>query len=413
MGELDSRDGIQRSRRLSPAFCLKFVTPPALYTCGALASCQAPPPWRTLAAELARATVSHASPPLVVVGASAGGVEAVTTVVGPLLPDFPAAVAVVVHVTPTSVSALPEILSRAGPLPAAHAVHGEPFRRGRIYVAPPDHHLTVGDGTLRLSRGPRENGFRPAVDALFRSAAAVLGARVVGVVLSGALDDGTAGLSAVKRRGGIAIVQEPRTAAFADMPQSALDHVDVDFRLPVERIGLTLSRVAARLARRRAPTTEALAMKNDPSRQPDPAIPHQLDRDGKRVPFSCPECGGALWELDDRGVVVFRCHVGHAFGPESLSQSQWEATERALWSAARLFQERELLHKRLAARARESGSERLAKRFDEASRDAQAHESSIRTLLKIAAVKTGPPREKKNGRGGNGKSDKSEKSEGA
>ena len=330
--------------------------------------------------------MNHGTTPLVVIGASAGGVEAAKSVVGSLAGDFPGALAVVIHVTPTSKSILPEILSRAGPLPASHAAHGESYRRGHVYVAPPDHHLIVRNGAFHLARGPRENGFRPAVDALFRTAAASGGPRVIGVVLSGALDDGTAGLAAVKKRGGITIVQEPKTAAFSDMPQSALDHVDVDFKLPAEKIGPMLTRLAFRLAQKRTGKSETLSTKDDPAHQPDRSVPKELDRMGVRVPFACPECGGALWELDEHGAVVFRCHVGHAFGPESLSQSQWEATERALWSAARMFQERELMNQRLATRARESGSDSLAKRFEDASRDAQTNEASIRKLLKVVAA---------------------------
>ena len=182
---------------------------------------------------------------IVVVGASAGGVEALTNLVAALPADLPASLFVVLHVPATGTSTLPDILSRSGPLPASHAKDGEPIEQGRVYVAPPDHHLLLRDDHVHLARGPRENGHRPAVDPLFRSAAWEHSTRVVGVVLSGALDDGTAGLLAIKARGGVAVVQQPEDALYAGMPNNAIEHVEVDHVLPAAAIAGMLARLAA------------------------------------------------------------------------------------------------------------------------------------------------------------------------
>jgi two-component system, chemotaxis family, protein-glutamate methylesterase/glutaminase len=181
---------------------------------------------------------------IIVVGASAGGVEALRVLVGKLPRDLPAAVLVVLHVSPEHKSILPRILTGAGPLPAEHAKDGELLEPGRIYVAPPDRHMVVDDGVVRLTRSPPERGHRPAVDSLFHSAARFHGARVVGVVLSGALDDGTAGLVAVKKRGGVTVVQDPEEALCADMPRSALEHLEVDYCLPTAQIAALIDKLA-------------------------------------------------------------------------------------------------------------------------------------------------------------------------
>ncbi len=324
---------------------------------------------------------------IVVVGASAGGVEALGRLVTTLPPELPATLFVVLHVPSGTSSALPSILDRRGPLPAAHARHGEPIRHGRIYVAPPDSHLLISHDVVRLSRGPRENGHRPAIDPMFRSAARVHGPRAVGVVLSGALDDGTAGLLAIKAHGGTAIVQDPDEALYPSMPGSAINHVKVDHVAAVPAIATLLRELA--------------------TEPPDPpaAVPAQArsleaeaddfdgnldgDLDGHaatRVPgrpsiFACPDCDGILWEVQDGGLLRYRCYVGHAWSPESLLSHQSEALEGALWVALRSLQERAALAHRVADPARDRGHRLTAARFDDQAREAEQAVAVLRQLL--------------------------------
>jgi two-component system, chemotaxis family, protein-glutamate methylesterase/glutaminase len=243
---------------------------------------------------------------LVVVGASAGGVEALCGLVSGLPRDLPASVLVVLHLPADSASVLPAILGRSGTLPAHSATHGQRLEPGHIYVAPPNHHLLLMDGMLGLSRRPAENGRRPAIDALFRSAAIVGGPRVIGLLLSGVLDDGVAGLVSIAGRKGLVIVQDPKEARYSGMPRHALETVHVDHVLPVAEMGAVLAM-----------------------------------RTREQVEFAgvgCSDCTGTETSLDIRGA----------------------ALERALWTAIHTLEERACLSRRMAGRAKERGSTRLA-----------------------------------------------------
>src|SRR5438270_4070057 len=230
---------------------------------------------------------------IVVVGAAAGGVEALGALVRELPADLPAAVMIVLHVAAEHKSVLPRILSSAGPLPAKHARDGEPILPGRIYVAPPDHHLTIHDSHLRVVKGPRENGHRPAVDALFRTAAHTFGPRTIGVVLSGALDDGTAGLVAIKQQGGLAMVQDPNDALVEQMPRSALENVEIDHVLPVGEIGRLLPTLVCEHVNEEAPRSPLLAAESALDLQ---GTTEGYIKVGDPSPLACPSCGGVLNE---------------------------------------------------------------------------------------------------------------------
>jgi two-component system chemotaxis response regulator CheB len=317
---------------------------------------------------------------IVVVGASAGGVEALADLAASLPGNLPAAVFVVLHLPTTGTSALPDILRRHGPLPAAHVKDGEAIRPGRIYVAPPDHHVLLRTGHVHLSRGPRENGHRPAIDPLFRSAAREYANRVIGVVLSGALDDGTAGLLAIKSRGGVAAVQDPMDALYPGMPGSALEHVQVDHVVAAAAMGKLLARLTADLAEPPAGPAPT-GMRVEVEMEGFSLEAFEGNHPGRPSGFSCPDCHGVLWQIRDGGLERYRCRVGHAWSPESLLTQQSEALEAALWVALRSLEERAALARRLAEPARSRGHSITATRFEEQAAEAQQAARLVRDLL--------------------------------
>lgn len=318
---------------------------------------------------------------IVVIGGSAGGLEALRALVKQLPSDFSAALFVVLHLAPDKPSLLPTLLNHGGNLLAIQATDGSPIRNGCIYVAPPDHHMLIEGPLVRVVRGPRENRCRPAIDPLFRSAAACYGARVVGVLLSGGLDDGTAGILAIRRHHGVTIVQDPSEATFKDMPQSALQATTVDHCLPVSRIASCLVELSRKsiddATQVVAPMTEheLEAMAMDVKQMEDD------DRPGTSSPYSCPECGGVLWEIDDEGLLRFRCRVGHAFSLQGVMAEQAEATEKALWMALKTLEERGSLLRRMIRNANRYSNQHLVPRFSEELRTTEQGASSLRKVL--------------------------------
>jgi two-component system chemotaxis response regulator CheB len=298
-----------------------------------------------------------------VIGASAGGIEALTRLVAALPRDLPAAVFVVVHTHASAPGRLPAMLERAGPLPARLAVDGEGIERGCILVAPPDHHLMIERDRVRVVHGPRENRNRPAVDILFRSAAWAYGPRVTGIVLSGALDDGTAGLWAIKTCLGVTVVQEPEEAAVPDMPRHALSVVDVDHCLPVAEIAALIVRLARTPVNTDPHRPARLGTELEYARQKRTANMDDMNTLGKLSMFTCPTCRGALWELKEGGL-RYRCHTGHAFSKESMLEEQSMATEHALYSALATVEERSALLRHLVDTYGDS-SKSLAKSYRE------------------------------------------------
>lgn len=325
---------------------------------------------------------------IVVVGASSGGVEALIKLVGDLPADLPAAVFVVVHLPAGAPSVLPKILDRSGPLKAVECKDGTLVRPGHIYVACPDRHLLMEDGRTRLVRGSKENHHRPAVDALFRSAAVTYGSRAVGVVLTGALNDGTVGLTAVKKRGGVAVVQDPDDALFSGMPQSALEHVEVDHRLPLSEIAPLLARVVREEIPAEEegayPVPDDMELENRMARI-DSTTPENVEKLGHPSGFTCPECEGPLWEIRDKEVLRFRCRVGHAYTAESMLSEKSEALEAALWVALNTLEEGAQMSRRLAAESHARGHEHTAVRFEERARKTREQAALIRQVLSSGA----------------------------
>jgi two-component system chemotaxis response regulator CheB len=251
-----------------------------------------------------------------------------------------------------------------------------------VYVAPPDFHMLLRNGHVRLARGPSENSHRPAVDPLFRTAARRYGRRVIGVVLSGVLDDGTAGLLSIKGQGGLAVVQHPDDALYPGMPQNALENVAVDHAVPVVALGPLLARLAAEPL----PPVPEPAVSSDMAMETDMAeleleAMKSFDRPGTPSGFACPECHGVLWELRDGELVRFRCRVGHAWSPDSLLAKQSDALEAALWTALRALEERANLACKMAERAGQRGHDLVAQKFRAQVGESEAHAKVIRDVL--------------------------------
>jgi two-component system, chemotaxis family, protein-glutamate methylesterase/glutaminase len=315
----------------------------------------------------------------VVIGASAGGVEALQRVVRGLPSSFPAPLAVVLHMPTTSISRLPDILSRAGSLPAFHAEDGARLEPGVIYVAPPDRHIICSDHRLTLVEGPRENGVRPAVDPLFRSAARTYRDRLIAVVLSGTLDDGAAGIAAVHANGGITIAQDPLDAICPGMPLAAIESTPVDHVAPAD----VISDLLVELLGAGPVIRPALVA----GRRPEPRTPGSITSD-----FVCPECGGVLRMFDDSGVFRFHCRVGHNYSPESLYAAQDARLEAALWAAIRSLEESASLARRLADGARQRRAEATARRFDAREQEAAERADLIRSaILTLSDLEETPP----------------------
>lgn len=326
---------------------------------------------------------------LIVIGTSAGGVEALTQLVKDLPADLPAAILVVLHVPAHGTSVLPLILSRNGPLKATHARDGEPLLAGHIYIAPPDHHLLVRPEHIHLARGPRENGHRPAIDPLFRTAARTYGNRVIGVVLSGVLDDGTAGLLAIKRRGGIAVAQDPDDAMYPGMPRSAMENVDCDHIVPLKDLAPLLVRLAHEPVVESAnqPIPEDMEREADMA-ELEPDVLHGDDKYGVPSVWACPDCGGTLWELHEGDIIRFRCRVGHAFSAETLLAEQSDQLEDAFWVALRALEESAALSRRLSERARSRGNDRTAERFEDQAQAAIERADIVRKVLLNGSLDT-------------------------
>ena len=306
---------------------------------------------------------------LVVIGASAGGVDTLIRVVAGLPADLAATVCIVLHIAPSSPSALAHILQRAGCLPCRQARDEEPLRTGEILVAPPDHHLVIEDRRVRLDAGPRENGHRPAVNVLFRSAAAVRGGRVIGVILSGTRDDGTAGLAAIKSHGGGTIVQDPDEALYPGMPASALAHVAADAVVPSSEIAGAIVRMVGGADPPADPKADTTKVERDP---------------GGGIISTCPECGGVLTKRLEAGVPQWRCRVGHRYSPESLADAQATNVEGALWGAVRALKDRGALLERMAEQAEDQGVARSARRLRHEARDAREQAEVVRRTIEHA-----------------------------
>jgi two-component system chemotaxis response regulator CheB len=316
---------------------------------------------------------------VVTVGASAGGVVALPRLLSQLPAGLPAAVLIVQHLTPTSIMQLVDILQRATPLQVAWAEHGDPLTPGRVLVAPPGVHLLIDHDRVALAGGPRENRSRPSINRLFRSAAAHHPGRSVGVLLTGMLDDGVAGLVAIKKAGGVTVVQDPVEAEYPSMPRSAIAAGAVDHIAPLEKIGpllVTLVRERAAIAAA-VPIEVQIEAKLDAGHTAEPESFARFEH----TALSCSECGGPMWEAGDPGARTFRCFLGHAESGASLLSSQGMEVERALWAAVRALQDRALIFEKMARDALRLGTARSAEQYASRGAEARAQADRAREFL--------------------------------
>lgn len=315
---------------------------------------------------------------IIVIGASAGGLQPLQRILAELPADLKAAVFVVLHIG--AASHLAAVLGRFSALPVVRAASGEPIVFGQVHVAVPGFHMLLHDAHLLLRRGPKENLARPAIDPLFRSAACTFGARVIGVVLSGALNDGSAGLRAIKQCGGIAVVQHPADAAVADMPLSAQRHAAVDYLVPADEIAPLLARLAGEPAGVTPPIPLEIRVETAIAAQELSGMRAE-DELGRPSRFTCPECHGTLWEIDDGSLLRYRCHVGHAFTAEAMLAAQATKAEEMLWSLMRAHQERAALARRMAAQERAGSHMALAEQLERRAREYDDDAQVVRELL--------------------------------
>ncbi len=315
---------------------------------------------------------------IVVIGGSMGAIDDLRKILTGLPGDFPAALFAVVHTSSSSPGGLADVLARKSALPVQSARDGAPIMYGSLTIAPPDRHLLLKNDRLRLTRGPRENRTRPAIDPLFRSAAVCCTSRVTGVVLSGYLDDGAAGLEAIQRCGGLSVVLDPATALYPDMPRSALRSVKADHCIPAAAMPALLGELVRQPAPAPPAVPEALRLEAEMTEKAMGKF-GQKNEPGRSTDLSCPECGGPLWQMEQSKMARFRCTVGHAFTEENLLASQGEAAEQALWIALRTLEERVRFLRNLGERAR--GHNLPHSRWEAEAAETRSHAEAIRQLL--------------------------------
>ena len=320
---------------------------------------------------------------ILAIGTSAGGFEALRFLTGRFPADLPASVLVVMHLWPTGRSMIDEILSDTGRLPATFAEDDERFERGHIYIAQPGRHLVVESDRLRLGIGPRENNARPAIDPLLRSLALCCGPRSIGVVLTGMLGDGSSGLQALQRCGGVTVVQDPADAEFPAMPTAAISRANPDHVSRLAEMPELLNRLVQQRRGEPVPVPESIKYEVEVATTGRTAM-SMMDRIGRRSVIACPDCGGVTWEIEDGGILRYRCHTGHAYSADVMSLALDESLRRALASALRALDERVALTKKLESQARNQGSNRLAAMWAEKAAEFEKEAETVRDSIQRA-----------------------------
>lgn len=318
---------------------------------------------------------------IIVIGGSAGALEPLKWIVQRLPKDLRASIFIVIHTSADNPGFLKDILARASLAQVEVPKDSQIIEHHRLYIAPPDFHLTLDGDRIHVKHGPKENGFRPAIDPLFYTAARAFGKRVIGLILSGAMSDGVYGLNVIKQYGGIAIVQHPDEAMVSGLPLNAIQNVEVDHIVSKEM----LPELLIRLVNETDSNTERPHMAkqengvNTAELHPWGTTAGKLN--GAPSIFTCPECGGSLWETDEGKVLRFRCHTGHAYSSEALVEQQDALLENALWSATRILRERAVFRYQLSERAKSRGIPHLAQTYHDQGAESESQADAIRNLI--------------------------------
>jgi two-component system chemotaxis response regulator CheB len=327
---------------------------------------------------------------IIVIGSSAGGISAISKLIGKLSPNLPVAIFVVVHMSRKSqAEIIRNQFQRCSSYECLVATEGEPINAGKIYIAPADRHLFVKPGVVHLTNGPHENRWRPSIDVLFRSAAAAYGSQAIGIILSGLMDDGTSGMSAIKRSGGICIVQEPAEAEFDDMPVNVLNNVEVDYRVLIDDIGYIIDDIIAKPAQNKQPIPEDVKMEAAITERMTSTI-DEMEKIASHSNFTCPDCGGGLWKINAENFSRYRCHTGHVYTENALIEKQTEALEESIWVSIRMLEERRNLFLNIAGRGGHQGPDHEpAAAYRQRAGQLAIHIERLKALL-VSISQTGP-----------------------
>jgi len=329
---------------------------------------------------------------VIVIGSSAGGIKAVNQLIGKLPPNLPVAIFIVIHLSKNSqADILRQQFQRNSSYKCLIAANGQPITAGNIYIAPPDRHLFIKHGIVRLTNGPHENRWRPSIDVLFRSAAAAYDSKVIGIILSGLLNDGTSGMLAIKRSGGTCIVQEPGEAEFDDMPRSVLSSVKVDYRVLVDDMGYVIDEVLSQPQKDLMPIPEDVKIEAEITERMISSI-DEMQKIGDHSNYTCPDCGGGLWEIKNETPARYRCHTGHVYTESTLAEKQNEALEESLWVSVRMLEERRSLLLNIAGRENERYNEQTGVAYKQRAEELTIHIERLKALL-VSIGTIGPPDE--------------------
>jgi len=326
-------------------------------------------------------TVSKNSFFIVTIGASAGGLNAISELVTQLPSNLNAAVLIVIHLSKAAIGDfLLERIRKNSKLPCQIGRHGDAIARGQIYIAAPDEHLLINDNKIIIGHGPPENRFRPSIDVLFRSAAASAGERVIGIVLTGLLNDGTAGMMAIKQCGGYCIVQDPNEAEYPSMPLSVLENMEADHCVSLKAMGDIIERITQKQIVKRGATPQNVIVESRLSELAATGL-DGVSRLGKKTLLACPDCGGGLWVVKNGWVKHYRCHIGHSYSEQDLDVKQSEKIESTMWVAVRMMEERKLLINRLAKENNERGLRQLSQSYEEQGQHLEEHITRLKELI--------------------------------